>query len=310
VRSKLILATRGSPLALAQANLVKGELEKHWSGLVVELLKIKTSGDLILDRPLRTVGGKGLFVKEIEEALQKKKADIAVHSMKDVPALLPEGLKVGVILKREDPSDVLISRDSKKMSELKAKSVIGTSSLRRKIQLERMRSDLVVKDLRGNVETRLRKLKNKEYDAIILALAGLKRLGLESEVSEVLPFICAPGQGAIGIEYPEGDLELEKLLKVLHDDLTEACVKAERVVLKRLEGGCELPLGAQATLISDKLHLKAFIATPDGKKFIQDEVAGDLALAEDLGEKLCEILMSRGAGEIVEEIKLCPPLLG
>jgi len=308
MRSKLILATRGSPLALAQAELVKNEMERQWSGLGVELLKIKTSGDLILDRPLRTVGGKGLFVKEIEEALLQGMADFAVHSMKDIPSELPEGLKIGVILKREDPADVLLSQKHASLSQLPRGAIVGTSSLRRKIQLQLLRPDLKVKDLRGNVDTRIRKMREGQFDAVILALAGLRRLGKGSEAGERLPFICAPGQGAIGIEFKKDDVELEKLLSVLHDELTAQCVKAERIILRNLEGGCELPVGAQAGLADEKLHLKAFIANPDGTKFIEDEVAGDLELAEDLGEKLTEILMKKGAGEILEEIRSHLPL--
>jgi hydroxymethylbilane synthase len=303
VRSKLTLATRGSPLALAQANLVKEGLEAHWSALTVEIRTIKTSGDAILDRPLRTVGGKGLFVKEIEEALIQGKADFAVHSMKDVPSILPEGLKIGVLLEREDPSDVLISEKWNSLSELPPAATVGTGSLRRKVQLQRIRPDLQVRDLRGNVETRIRKMKEGAYDAVILALAGLKRLGRASEVTERLAFICAPGQGAIGLEYREADPDIEKLLKVLHDPLTDSCVQAERVILRNLEGGCELPLGAYAWLKEGKLHLKAFISSPGGEKYLEDEVAGDPALAVDLGEKLSEFLFQRGAREILEEIR-------
>ncbi|MFO1518968.1 MAG: hydroxymethylbilane synthase [bacterium] len=303
MRSPLILATRASALALVQANLVKSQLESRWPGLDVRLQKITTSGDAILDRPLRSVGGKGLFVKEIEEALLQKRADFAVHSMKDVPADLPEGLKIGVLLKREDSADVLLSRKYASLKTLPAGAVVGTTSLRRKIQLLKLRPDLKVQDLRGNVDTRIRKMEEGAYDAIILAWAGLKRLGRDCEVTEVLPFIGAPGQGAIGIEYRAEDAELENFLKVLHDEETARRVLAERIILKNLEGGCELPLGAQAFYEEGKLHLKAFLANPSGTVFLEDEVSGDPALAEELGEKLTQLLMAGGAEKVLEEIR-------
>jgi hydroxymethylbilane synthase len=299
----LVLATRGSQLALTQAHLVANELKRHAPGIIVELLTIKTSGDQILDRPLRTVGGKGLFVKEIEEALLAGSADFAVHSMKDVPSEIPRGLKIGVILKREDPADVFLSKKYSTLAELPSGAVIGTSSLRRKLQLERLRSDLKVEDLRGNVDTRIKKMNEGRYDAIILALAGLKRLGREAEAKEKLPFISAPGQGAIGIEYRESDAELEKILQTLHDDLTARCVRAERVILKNLEGGCELPVGAEARVVEGQVQLKAFIADPEGKTFIEDEVFGDSRSPEDLGERLTELLMKKGAERILSEIR-------
>jgi len=303
MRSKFILATRGSPLALAQANLVKGEIERRSPGVVIEILKIKTSGDLILDRPLRTVGGKGLFVKEIEEALLAKKADFAVHSMKDVPSEIPKGLKIGVILKREDPADVLLSKKHSSLCQLPQGAIVGTSSLRRKLQLERLRPDLKVQDLRGNVDTRIKKMNEGLYDAVILAFAGLKRLGRELEAKEKLPFIGAPGQGAIGIEYREEDVELIRILQPLNDDLTARCVQAERVILKNLEGGCELPLGAEASLVKGRLCLKAFLSDPEGTQFLEDEVEGDPGEACALGESLTEKLMRRGANKILEEIR-------
>jgi hydroxymethylbilane synthase len=303
MRSKLILATRGSPLALAQANLVKGEIGRHHPGVTVEIMKIKTSGDQILDRPLRTVGGKGLFVKEIEEALLAGAADFAVHSMKDVPSEIPQGLKIGVILKREDPADVLLSKKYKTLDELPSGAIIGTSSLRRKLQLERLRPDLKIHDLRGNVDTRIKKMNEGFYDAIILALAGLMRLGRGSEANGKLPFIAAPGQGAIGLEYRDDDTDLERLLKILHDDGTALAVNAERVILKHLEGGCELPVGAEANIEGGKMRLRAFLANPTGTPFLEGEVEGIPEEATALGERLTENLMKRGASRILEEIR-------
>ncbi len=312
MRSKIVLATRSSKLAMVQANLVKSALEKYWQGLQVEILSMKTSGDLTLDRPLREVGGKSLFVKEIEEALLQKRADIAVHSMKDVPSILPEGLEMGAILKREDSRDILISSvetDSvggdgrAPLHSLKSGARVGTSSLRRKIQLLQMRPDLEIKDLRGNIDTRLRKLEEKEFDGIVLAYAGVKRLGLSLKHFEFLPLISAAGQGAIGIEIRTEDHDLKDLLKPLNDSETALCVNTERAVSRKLEGECELPVGAHAEIVDNKLKLRGFLANPNGTKFIQDEVSGDLVLAESLAESLSAILFSKGAGEILEEIK-------
>ncbi len=300
MKTKLILTTRGSALALVQANLVKNRLEAHWPELSVTLLIKKTSGDLIQDRPLREVGGKGLFVKEIEEALLKGEADFAVHSMKDVPSVLPEGLKIGVMLSREDPSDALISKNGSLLHNLSHGAVVGTGSLRRKLQLTRIRPDLVIQELRGNVDTRLRKLREQKMDAIVLAFAGLKRLGLEKEVTEKLSLICAPGQGAIGLEYREGDARIEKYLSVLQDDRTFHSVSAERVILKVLEGDCNLPFGAQAFFKgNDEILLKAFVTNSLGSLWIEHEVQGSLKDAEKLGEKLAALLLKDGAREIL-----------
>jgi len=302
VQSKITIATRTSLLALAQAELVKSLLQAQWPGLVIELLKIKTSGDQILDKPLREVGGKGLFVKEIEEALLAKKADFAVHSMKDVPAHLPEELEIPVLLKRENPCDVLVSEKYDSLEALPSKAKVGTASLRRKIQLLKKRPDLEVLDLRGNVDTRLQKLQKGAYDAIILARAGLKRLKLLHFVKQNLPFICAPGQGAIGIECRKEDEENKKLIFPFQDKITFACVLAERIILKRLEGACELPLGAEARFENDKLHLRAFVANLSGAAYLEEEVAGDIILASDLGEKLSDLLLAQGAAEILRSI--------
>jgi len=303
VRTKITIATRASALALVQANLVKGLLENRWPGLQVDLLKLTTQGDQILDRPLRMVGGKGLFVKEIEEALLDGRADLAVHSMKDMPGELPEGLALPVCLEREDARDALVSERYSSLEALPPKAKLGTTSLRRKLQVLALRPELEVLDLRGNVDTRLKKLKSGEYDAIILACAGLKRLGLTENIRQALPFIGAPGQGAIGIECRTADSEILPLLEPLNHEPTRICVQAERVVLRRLEGGCELPLGAWARLENAKLHLKAFVADPSGKKYLEDEVAGDPILAEDLGEKLSQILLDQGAAAILKSVR-------
>ncbi len=303
MRTKIIIATRSSALALVQAETVRSLLESRWPGLDVELLKLKTQGDILLDKPLRDVGGKALFVKEIEEALLDKRADIAVHSMKDVPGQIPAGLEIPVILKRENPQDAWVSEKFPSLKNIPQKSKIGTTSLRRKVQLLKQRPDLEVLELRGNVDTRLKKLHEGNFDAIILAAAGLNRLGKSDVIRELLPFIWAPGQGAVGIESREEDTDLKKLIQPFADPDTEVCVKAERVVLKRLEGGCQLPVGAQAELENNKIHLKAFVSTPDGQKYLEDHVVGDSVLAEDLGEKLSEILLKQGAAEILDKIR-------
>lgn len=303
MKNKVTIATRASQLALVQAELVKSLLVTRWPGLEVELLKLSTAGDRILDRPLRNEGGKGLFVKEIEEALLDGRADFAVHSMKDVPSELPEGLSIPVILKREDARDAYVSESFPSLQDLPAKAKVGTTSLRRKLQILKLRPDLEVLDLRGNVDTRLKKLHAGEYDAILLACAGLHRLGLSSQIKEKLAFIGAPGQGAIGIECRQNDAEALQLILDFNDPDTYACVQAERVVLKRLEGGCELPLGAYAQLESGKLRLKAFVAEPNGNKYLEDEVVGDPILALDLGEKLSQILLDQGALDILKSLR-------
>ncbi len=302
MRSSLILATRGSALALAQSNYVKQCIEKQHPQVSVELLKIKTKGDIVLDRSLRNEGGKGLFVKEIEEALLDGRADLAVHSMKDVPAEIPSELKVGVLLKREDPADVLISAKYQSVQDLPLGARVGTTSLRRKVQLQKLRPDLDIQDLRGNVDTRLKKLKEGEWDAILLAFAGLKRLGLATEATEKLSFIASPGQGAIGIEYRREDGELDQALQFLNDSETFACVSAERVILHQVGGGCTLPLGAQACRRGNEIILKAFVADPEGKEWIKTELSGPLENPEELGRKVSEVLIQKGAKEILKRI--------
>lgn len=303
MKNKVTIATRASALALAQANLVKNLLLQRWPGLLVDLLELTTQGDRILDKPLRTVGGKGLFVKEIEDALLDGRADIAVHSMKDVPGDLPEGLSISVILPREDARDALVSKAYSSLKDMPANAHLGTASLRRKLQVLRLRPDLKISDLRGNVDTRLRKLDAGEYDAIILACAGLNRLGLSDKIREKLPFVGAPGQGAIGLECRSEDAETLSLISSFNDAETFRCIQAERVVLQRLEGGCELPLGAWGQFVDGKLRLKAFVADPLGKKYLEDEVVGDPILALDLGEKLSQILLSQGAAEILKSVR-------
>jgi hydroxymethylbilane synthase len=299
------IGTRQSPLALWQANSVKASLEKCFSSLRVELVGIKTQGDKILDVPLANVGGKGLFVKEIEEALLRGKVDLAVHSMKDVPTDLPPDLHLAAILKREDPGDVLISREKKRLTELKQKAVIGTSSLRRQSQLRYYRPDLEMRSLRGNIGTRLRKLERGGFDGIILAAAGIKRMGWTDRVTEPISYkICLPaiGQGAMGIETRKQDAKIHELVAFLNHPETASCVLAERVFLKKLEGGCQVPIAAHGRIEQGRLELEGLVASVNGTRLIRDRISGLPEEAEVLGSRLAERLLSAGAGEILKEI--------
>ncbi len=299
---KVRIGTRKSKLALWQANFVKEFLEREW-GLEVEIVKITTTGDKITDVPLAKIGGKGLFVKEIEKALMEGEIDLAVHSLKDVPMVIPEGLTLGAITKRENPYDVLISRSGKKLSELPPGSVVGTSSLRRQVQIKRLRRDLKVEVLRGNVDTRMRKLKEGLYDAIVLAYAGVKRMGYEGEVVEVLDyFIPAVGQGSLAIEIREGDERIARLIEPLNHRESYISAVCERAFLRKLEGGCQVPIGAFARVSDGKVRLRAFISDLEAERFIEGSLEGSLEEAESVGEKLAEELLERGGREILEEI--------
>ena len=303
---KIIIATRGSKLALWQAKWVKSELEKIDPGFKIELNKIKTTGDKILDVPLAQVGGKGLFVKEIEEAMLRGEADLAVHSMKDVPTELPEGLHLSTICKREDPGDAFIaSRDMKSFTDLPQGANVGTSSLRRICQLLNKRPDLRITQLRGNVDTRLRKLAEGEFDAIILATAGVKRLGYEDRITEKLPTdisLPAIGQGAVGIECRVDDKFINDLLAKLNHEETSVCVRAERAFLKKLEGGCQVPIAAYARLAGGRIVISGLVGSLDGKTLIKEMIEGKPEEAETLGTTLAEKLLAKGAKEILSEV--------
>jgi hydroxymethylbilane synthase len=303
--SELKIGTRGSQLALFQANWVKDQLSQTHPDLKVRLIKIKTTGDKIQDAPLAKIGGKGLFVKEIEEALIQKRIDLAVHSVKDVPTEFPHGLHLSVITKREDPRDVLISKDGRTLRELPQKAKIGTSSLRRQAQLLHLRNDLELIPLRGNLETRLKKLKTVGLDAIVLALAGVKRLGLEDKITEIiLPEISLPavGQGALGIETRIDDEEVEGQIRFLNDRDSSIAITSERAFLKKLEGGCQVPIAAYARTIGTTLQMDGLVGTIDGKRLIRHHIDGPIDKAELLGIKLAEILLSQGAKEILDEV--------
>lgn len=301
------IATRKSLLALWQAEYVKAELEKHHPGIQVELLGMTTRGDKILDTPLAKVGGKGLFVKELEVAMLENRADIAVHSMKDVPMEFPEGLGLAVICPREKPTDAFVSNKFSSLADLPQGAIVGTSSLRRQSLLKEQRPDLEIQDLRGNVQTRLSKLDDGQYDAIILATAGLIRLKLEERIRLELPYdICLPagGQGAVGIECRLDDAETIALLAPLHHQATAWCVLAERALNKRLEGGCQVPIACHATLnvAQDEVYLRGLVARPDGTTVLRDEMRGHPDQAESIGIEVAERLLAAGADEILSEV--------
>ncbi|MFT6092966.1 MAG: hydroxymethylbilane synthase [Pseudohongiellaceae bacterium] len=301
----LKIATRKSPLALWQANFVKDALEEANKGLVVELVTMTTKGDKILDSPLAKIGGKGLFVKELEHALLRGDADIAVHSMKDVPMEFPEGLELAVICEREDPSDAFVSNHYPSFASLPEAAIVGTSSLRRQCQLKQLRPDLTVLDLRGNVGTRLGKLDAGGYDAIILAAAGLIRLKLSERIREKLSFEdCLPagGQGAVGIECRVGDSDTHDLIRSLHHDATASRVIAERAVNARLQGGCQVPIASFAEIQGDTLWLRALVGAVDGSKILRYDDSASLSKAESLGIDVADNLLAQGAAEILASV--------
>jgi len=301
----LRIGTRGSQLALYQANWVRERLVQAHPDLNVTLLTIKTTGDKIQDAPLARIGGKGLFVKEIEEALIQKKVDLAVHSIKDVPTELPRALHLSAITKREDPRDVFISKDGKKMRELRQGAKIGTSSLRRQAQLLHFRKDLELIPLRGNLDTRLKKLEKENLDGIVLAMAGVKRLGFESRITEIIPVetsLPAIGQGALGIETRKGDRDVEERIRFLNDVPSAIAVSAERAFLKKLEGGCQVPIAAFAQVIDSNVSIDGLVGSIDGKRLVKHHLQGLAEKAESLGIELAEILLEKGAKGILDEV--------
>ena len=301
----LKIATRKSPLALWQANFVKDRLEALYPELQVELVPMSTQGDKILDTPLAKVGGKGLFVKELETAMLEGRADIAVHSMKDVPVEFPEGLGLHTICEREDPRDAFVSNRFGQIDELPQGAVVGTSSLRRQCQLRTARPDLVIRDLRGNVNTRLAKLDAGEYDAIILAAAGLKRLEMAHRITAFIEpeqSLPANGQGAVGIECRLDDHELHALLAPLEHPETRIRVLTERAMNRALQGGCQVPIGAYALVQGEEVWLRGLVGSPDGSRVIRDEIRGPLADGEALGHTLAQRLLADGADVILAEV--------
>lgn len=305
MRTLLRIGTRASLLAVTQSTWVKTQIEQAHPGTRVELVKITTKGDRILDVPLAKVGGKGLFVKEIEDALLAGEVDLAVHSMKDVPTELPEGLHIGVIPVRETPYDAFLSKTCTTLADLPQGATIGTSSLRRKSQLMALRPDLDIVDLRGNIDTRLRKLDEGVYDAIILAGAGLRRLHLEHRITALLEptqMLPAISQGALGIELRQDDTELADGLRFLHHGETAVAVEAERAFLLRLEGGCQVPIAAHATLDSGSVTLTGLIASVDGRQILKEATTGPAEQAARLGAQLAQTLLDRGGKAILDAV--------
>jgi hydroxymethylbilane synthase len=299
------IATRRSPLALWQAEFVRSCLIARNPNIKVELVKMVTQGDKILDTPLAKVGGKGLFVKELETGMLRGDADMAVHSIKDIPVAFPQGLHLSVICEREDPRDAFVSNEYAEITALPQGSIVGTSSLRRQCQLRAWRPDLQIKDLRGNVNTRLSKLDHSEYDAIILASAGLIRLGFEDRIKHPIDTsmsLPAIGQGAVGIECRVDDERILSLIEPLNHSETSTCVQAERAMNHRLEGGCQVPIAGFALLDDWNLSMRGLVGRPDGQLMIRGEVQGHSDQAEQLGIQLAEDLLARGAKEILQEV--------
>ncbi|MDO8706420.1 MAG: hydroxymethylbilane synthase [Sulfuricaulis sp.] len=301
----LRLGTRKSQLALWQAHYVRDALTQRHPGLRVELVTMTTEGDRILDRSLAQVGGKGLFIKELEQGLLENRIDIAVHSMKDVTATLPPGLHLSAVCEREDPRDAFISKQYSALASLPVGARIGTSSLRRQCQLRAAYPKLEILMLRGNVNTRLAKLDAGEFDAIILAVAGIKRLGMAARIRERLdPAVSLPavGQGAVCIECRQDDLATNELLAPLNHRPTQQCVAAERAMNARLEGGCQVPIGGFAELHGDTLHLRGLVGEPDGSRLLRAEIRGPVAQAEQLGAQLAQQLLALGAKGILDKV--------
>ncbi len=302
---RIVIATRESRLALWQAEHVKARLEGLYPGCMVELLGMTTRGDQILDRPLAKVGGKGLFVKELETALLDGRADIAVHSMKDVPMTMGDEFTLACISAREVPLDAFVSNRYDSLADMPPGAVVGTSSLRRESQLHAMYPNLGVTSLRGNLDTRLRKLDEGQYDAIILAAAGLMRLGMGERIRSTLPSevsLPAAGQGALGIECLSARADVVQWLQPLNDPDTSACVRAERAVARALAGSCEVPLGAYAEIRNGALWLRGFVAMPDGSRIVRAEREGTPAAAEAIGDELAEDLRAQGAEAILAQL--------
>ncbi len=304
-----MIATRESLLALWQAKYVQGRIQEKYPNIEVELLPITTEGDQILDRALIDIGGKGLFIKELEVMLLEKKADIAVHSLKDMTAEVPKGLMLAAVTNREDPRDAFVSSAYKNLDELPPHAVVGTSSLRRQAQLLHRYPHLNIKTLRGNVQTRLRKLDEGDYDAIILAAAGLKRLGLEERISSYISeieSIPAAGQGVMGIEVREDDKEIQEIIHFLHNEEVASCIMAERAFLGEMGGDCKVPAGIYAVPAEGHIHVSAFIASVDGKTLYRRDMNGAKDKAKELGKEIATQLLADGGRHILEELHKLP----
>lgn len=306
MKQEIVVGTRESKLALWQANWVVDRLREISPEYNYRIVGIRTQGDNILDVALAKIGDKGLFTKELELAMLRGEIDMAVHSMKDLPTELPEGLAIGAICRREYPGDVLITREGKKLEELPPGALIGTSSLRRCAQLLRYRGDLRMVNLRGNINTRLRKLEEEKLDATILAYAGVYRMGWGDRITQMLPFeICLPavGQGAIGVEVRGSDQEIQSLVSGIDHYESRITITAERALLKKLEGGCQIPIGALGTVENGRLRLEGVVASLDGDQLVRSSLVGDAGEATELGVRLAENLVQLGAGEILKKMR-------
>ena len=302
---KIRIATRKSPLALWQANFVKQNLLLAHKDLTVELIPMVTQGDIILDSPLSKIGGKGLFVKQLEQAILNNEADIAVHSIKDIPAQFPEGLMLAAICQRDEVRDAFVANKYASLNDLPEGAIVGTSSLRRQCQLRSHFPHLIIKDLRGNVGTRLNKLDDGQYDAIILASVGLKRLSLEHRITQYIDIdlmLPAVGQGAVGIESRTDDKQILDIISVLDDKKSRACIQAERAMNNALQGGCQVPIAGYCRLNNDELMLQGLVGRVDGSKIIKQQITGFINEAESLGEKLAKQLLNQGADLILTEL--------
>lgn len=303
--NKLFIATRKSPLAMWQAEFVKTQLMQQHPQLAIELIGMSTQGDVLLDVPLAKIGGKGLFIKELEEQMLAGNAQLAVHSMKDLPAVLPEGFAIGAVMARHNPLDAFVSNTYASLDELPQGAIVGTSSLRRKSQLLAVRPDLQLHDLRGNIHTRMRKLDEGQYDAIILAAAGLERMGLPERIrSIIVAEVCLPAvaQGALAIEVLANDSSTQGFVDCLNDESTLACVRAERAMNAALEGGCQVPIGSYAIWQGEQIWLRGLVASLDGKTIIRGERKGSAADAQAMGEDLAQELLANGAKSILDVV--------
>jgi len=307
MKRSVTIGTRGSELALWQTNWVKNKLESNYPGLSVSVEVIKTKGDRVLDTALSKLGDKGLFTKEIETAILDGKVDMAVHSLKDLPTVLPEGLVISAVTERAERRDALVSKKYLNLVDLPHGSIVATGSLRRRSQLLNYRDDLKIVDIRGNIQTRLRKFDESEYDAMILAYAGLERLGLEHRVKHIIPtgiILPAVGQGVMALETKTDDVELNELLKFLHNEISFIEITAERSFLRCLEGGCQIPIGIYSEVKNETiLILEGMIGSLDGKKLVREQIIGEVAKPAEIGMQLAQILLDKGGKEILEEIR-------
>lgn len=307
MKRQYVIGSRGSQLALWQTHHVKATLEKHFPDINLAIKIIKTTGDKMLDVALAKIGDKGLFTKQIETALLNQEIDLAVHSLKDLQTVQPEGLCIGAVSKREPANDVLISKKYRSIDELPENAKVATGSLRRRSQLLNYRPDLEIFEIRGNVPTRIKKFEESDLDAMILAFAGVHRLDLDAHISQIIPFdvmLPAVGQGAMAVEMRAEDSELKELLQILDDAKTRVCVTAERAFLRSLEGGCQVPIGAHATIENDEIRLEGLVGNLNGTIVLREKIGGTKEKAKDLGKRLAKILIGKGANEILERTRL------